>query len=129
MKILKRSALLFLLLTVSSFARAEYVCEALLYDNLNGSSYGQNGFVLARYYSARSCGGTFLGQKWYCSAGATASGCAANERFHFSEQGLMSIYQNLVNAAHWNRQVRATNAGCFSGASTCGGSLFFTSMY
>lgn len=117
------------LLFLASTARAEYVCEVTILDNLNGSSYGDHGFVLARYYTERNCGGSFVTQQWYCTANATGSGCAASTRYHYSEPALMSLYEKLVDAAFWGRQVRFTRVGCMSGSSDCGGPAYITSQY
>jgi hypothetical protein len=117
------------LLFLVSAAQAEYVCEVTIMDNLNGSTYGEHGFVLARYYTERNCGGSFVTQQWYCTANATASGCAASTRYHYSEPALLSLYEKLTDAAFWGRQVRFTRVGCMSGSSDCGGPVYMTSQY
>lgn len=119
------------LLILSATARAEYVCEVTMIDNLTGSPYyGDHGFVLARYYTERNCGGSFVTQQWYCTVNATTGGCSADTSYHYSERGLMSLYEKLVEASFWGRKVRITRVGCIGGyTSDCGGAVFITSQY
>lgn len=117
------------LLMLSASAKAEYVCEVTMLDNAQGSSYGDNGFVLVRFYTERNCGGSFMYQQWFCSTNANSTGCASNPKYHYSERGLMSLYEKLVDAAFWNREVRLNRVGCFGGYSQCAGNIYLTARY
>lgn len=122
-------AALLALSALANAAHAEYICEVTILENAHGSTYGDHGFVLARYHTERNCGGNFVIQQWFCTANATGSGCAANPRYHYSEQGLMALYESLTGAAFWGRQVRFSRVGCFGGYSDCAGNIYITSRY
>lgn len=81
-----------------------YVCDTGLSPVSGGG--GTGGYVWADVYSASGCTGSYLGTYIVTSAGNTMGGTV------YSPAAQYAVYQNLVQAAMWNKQVyMSANAG------------------
>src|SRR5688572_6836109 len=112
--------------TVSSFAgmaRADYVCSVSF--NPSSSPWGTTGNVTARMYSGPYCTGTEVGNRIFCSPGATNSQCPNGSSALYERASLVAILEGLRAAAQAQQRVTVTLVQCIGGAAGCAGYLTF----
>lgn len=98
-------------------ASAEYVCQAWM---VPGSTTGGNsGFVQYMGYSGPGCTGAFLGQRIFCSSGATATTCASSPSAVNSDQDLHALISLLTQTIVYGIRVTLSTGSCIGGGAGC----------
>ncbi|MCH9688492.1 MAG: hypothetical protein K0V04_44085 [Deltaproteobacteria bacterium] len=110
-------------LAAPAVASASYVCTAFLSpgDNI----WGDDGYVVATYYSGPACTGSYQAGKTYCSANANTISCASSPQYSYSAESLIALYHALRYAADVAQRVDYYTSGCFFGGSGCGSVVVF----
>lgn len=78
-----------------------YACSVRYSQEVGFGNYGS---VATFVYSGANCSGTYLGNFYFCSVGGPSSTC--HSFFLYRELPLMSLYDNLVNAATSGRKLQ-----------------------
>jgi hypothetical protein len=98
-------------------ASAEYVCQAWMVPG--ATTGGNSGFVEYIANSAPGCTGSFLGQRIFCSSGATASTCASSASAVNSDLDLHALISLLTQAVQWDIRVTLSTGSCIGGGTGC----------
>ena len=102
-----------------------YVCYVR--RNPGSGTHGTAGSVTAQYYSQPGCVGTLQGVRYYCSANATATSCAAGSNYTYTREDLNMLASMLQSAAIADQKVQHDDTTCIGGAQTCGTYVYYFS--
>ena len=83
-----------------------YVCAVGLTPNGVDPSGGSYGYIYVELWSLPACSGSALQSGYVYSLNASASGVEWQPAWRYSEAGLNSTYQMLVEAAQQGKRVR-----------------------
>jgi hypothetical protein len=107
------------MLSAGIASAAEYVCYVQFQSG--NSVYGSEGNLHFATYTGPSCTGTFIRQYFYCTAGATNTGCASSALYRHDRQSILAVYGVLQRAAAADQQTVVSAATCIGGGNTCAG--------
>jgi hypothetical protein len=112
------AATLTLLWAAPGVSRAQvdkaYLCDVEHQKN-EGSYFGEAGYLVASYYSAPNCTGSYLGYHYYCSKGAVGGYCAAGTQNLFRREELLALRHELLEHAHGGYRITSFNTPCNNG--------------